>query len=134
MFPVVTKGGGQAAGFPDVCKVPAPAPPGFVPSPFPNMARPSSASGTVAQVKICRKDTVVINSKIPSSNGDEAGVQKGMVMPQHRGECAFVRPSIKVKAKGKAVVLLTANTTHNGRNCPVGAVVAPSQTKVFAMG
>jgi hypothetical protein len=66
--------------------------------------------------------------------GDEPGVQKGMVIPKHRGECRFVRPSIKVYAKGKPVVLLTANTIHNGGNCPVGAVVAPSQTKVFALG
>ena len=134
MFPIVTKGGGKAAGFPDVCKVPIPAPPGFAPTPFPNKASASGASSTVSKVRICRKDTVVITSKIPSSMGDEPGVQKGMVIPKHRGECKFVRPSIKVYAKGKPVVLLTANTVHNGGNCPVGAVVAPSQTKVFALG
>ena len=134
MFPIVTKGGGEAAGFPDVCKVPIPAPPGFAPTPFPNKASASGASSTVSKVRICRKDVVVISSKIPSSMGDEPGVQKGMVIPKHRGECKFVRPSIKVYAKGKPVVLLTANTVHNGGNCPVGAVVVPSQTKVFALG
>lgn len=132
MLPIATKGGGKAAGFPDVCKVSAPAPPGFVPSPFPNMASPGSASGTVPTVLICKKDVVVINSKISSSNGDEPGAMKGMVIPKHRDECKFLRPSVKVRAKGKAVVLMTANTTHNGNNCPAGALVQPSQTKVLA--
>lgn len=132
MLPIASKGGGEAAGFPDVCKVPAPAPPGFVPTPFPNKASCGSATGTVAQVLIQRKDTIVIQSKIPSSAGDEAGVQKGMVIPKHKDACKFLRPSIKVRAKGKPVVLMTANTTQNGDNCPVAVLVAVSQTKVFA--
>jgi hypothetical protein len=54
MFPASSKGGGSCAGFPDVCKVPAPPAP-FVPTPFPNLSQVTMASGTSSKVKICGK-------------------------------------------------------------------------------
>ena len=131
-FPQATKGGGMNTGFPDVCKVPAPpAPP--VPTPFPNIAQVRNASKTVSKVKVCNKDVVVENSEPSSSNGDEAGVLKGMMKaPKLANESAFMKGSSKVYASGKKMVPHLTPTKHNGGNLPAGGVHAtPSQTKVL---
>ena len=65
MLPASTKGGGQVAGFPDVCKIPAPPAP-FAPVPFPNVGMCNGASGTIAKVQMSGKDTIVVSSTIPS--------------------------------------------------------------------
>lgn len=132
-FPVATKGGGSCAGFPDVCKVPAPpAPP--VPTPFPNMSQVRNSKGTCEKVKVCKKDVVVENSEPGSSNGDEAGTLKGMIKaPKLANETGFLKGSSKVYAGGKKVVHHLTPTKHNGGNLPAGGVhVAPSQTQVFS--
>jgi hypothetical protein len=130
MLPAATKKGGQAMGFPDVCKTP-PAPP--VPVPYPNIAMLQNADKTIKEVLVENKEIVVESSKVPSSTGDEAGVLKGVVSNTHRGEIKFKKYSSKVFAKGKKVVHHTAVTQHNGSNanCPVGCHSVPSQTKVF---
>ncbi len=131
-FPQASKGGGMNAGFPDVCKVPAPpAPP--VPTPFPNMAQVRNSSNTISKVKICNKDVVVESSEPSSSNGDEAGVLKGMIKaPKLANESAFMKGSSKVYASGKKMVPHLTPTKHNGANLPAGGVhCAPSQMKVL---
>ena len=131
-FPQASKGGGSTAGFPDVCKVPAPpAPP--IPTPFPNMSQVRNSGGTVDKVLIANKDCVVECSEPSSSNGDEAGVLKGMVKsPKVANETAFMKGSSKVYAKGKKVVPHLTPTKHNGANLPGGGVhCAPSQTNVL---
>ncbi len=140
-MPAASKKGGMAQGGPDVCHVPAPPPPagpGGIPVPFPNLARLSGADNTVAKVLIQKKETVVEDSSIPSSSGDEAGVSnlptpKGVVSQKNMGECKFKKASSKVFAAGKAIVYQTAPTTHNGSNAnaPVGVFGVPSQIKVF---
>jgi hypothetical protein len=130
-FPAASKGGGMNAGFPDVCKTPAPPSP-FVPVPYPNMAQVRNSSGTVSKVKICNKDTVVESSAPSSSNGDEAGTLKGMVKPQTASKSKFLKGSTKVKAQGKKMVPHLTPTSHNDGNLPAGGVhCAPSQTKVL---
>ncbi len=131
-LPGATKAGGQAMAFPDVCKVPAPpAPP--VPTPFPAIAQVRNASGTVAKVQFANKDVVVESSKISSCSGDEAGTLKGMISSTTGSECAFRKGSSKVLVTGKAAVVHTAPTAHNGSsaNAPAGVHAAPSQTKVL---
>src|SRR5215467_10402383 len=97
-MPAATKGGGNAAGGPDVCKTP-PAPP--VPTPYPNMGDVSSSDGTISKVVIQNKETVVESSKIPSSKGDEAGTLKGMISSTNMSTIKFKRYSSKVYAQGK---------------------------------
>jgi hypothetical protein len=130
-FPVSSKGGGKAVGFPDVCKTPAPPAP-FAPIPYPNAAEVRNADGTIAHVLVKNKEIVVESSTVPSSKGDQAGTMKGMVQPKCGDKMQYLKGSSKVMAGGKAVVLHLAPTSHNGKNLPAGgAQVAPSQTDVL---
>lgn len=130
-MPASSKGGGQCAAAPDVCKVPSPG--GPVPTPFPNMGTVSGASGTCAKVLIQKKQTVTVSSSMSSSKGDEAGTLGGMVSNMNRGKVSYKKGSSKVFAKGKKIAHATSVTAHNGNNAniPVGAQVAPSQVKVM---
>ncbi len=120
-------------GFPDVCKTPAP-PARFVPIPYPNISQVRNSGKSVAKVKICNKDVVVEKSEPSSINGDEPGVQKGMLKaPKLAKETGFMKGSSKVYATGKKVVPHLTPTKHNGANLPAGGVHAvPSQTSVFS--
>lgn len=134
MFPASTKGGGQCAAFPDVCKVPAPPAP-FVPTPFPNMAQCSGASDTSSKVKIAGKPSIHKSSEIGRSSGDEAGTLKGMISQVNMDKTQYRMGSAKVKVEGKALVTVTKMCGQNGTNsnAPPGAQVSPSQTKVICM-
>ncbi len=132
MFPAATNGGGNLFALPDVCNTPAPPGPP-VPVPYPNTAMNNQAMKTSQKVFICGKQTVTTNSEIPRSQGDEAGIAGGIVSGMNMGQASFTMGSSKVKAQGHPVVSLTSITAHNGSNAnaPMGAVVAPSQMKVF---
>jgi hypothetical protein len=130
-MPAATKKGGMAMGMPDVCLTPSgPSP---VPVPYPNMGQLNSADGAIAKVMMENKETIVEDSKLPSSSGDEAGTVGGVMSGMNRGEVQFKTYSSKVYAKGKKIVCHTAVTAHNGSNAnlPAGAHVAPSQAKVI---
>jgi hypothetical protein len=131
MLPATTKKAGQCAAFPDVCKTPAA--PSPIPLPYPNMAMCSKTDRAVDKVVMENKATVVENSKIPSSTGDEPGTLKGVVSQTNRGEVKFKKYSSKVYAKGKKIVHHTAMTMHNGNNAnmPAGCHAVPSQMKVI---
>ena len=134
MMPASTKGGGQALGAPDVCKVPAPpAPP--IPTPFPNMVQIQQASGTATKVKIKGKQVCTKASKVSRSQGDEAGTLGGMISNVNMNQMTFKKCSSKVKAQGKAVAHHLSVTAHNGSNpnMPAGSQIAPSQTAVLVM-
>jgi hypothetical protein len=133
MIPASTKGGGQCAGFPDVCKVPAPPAP-FVPTPFMNIAEVSSSVKTCAKVLIKNKETVCENSEIPSSKGDEPGTLKGMLSMTNMSKVTYKTASASVYAGGKKVIHVGAVTSHNGApnaNMPAGVQTTPSQTDVL---
>jgi hypothetical protein len=118
-------------GVPDVCLTPgSPSP---VPIPYPNIAQLSGCDGAVDKVLMENKETVVEDSKVPSSSGDEAGTLGGVMSGLNRGEAHFKLYSSKVYAKGKKIVFHTAVTTHNGSspNLPAGVQLSPSQSKVF---
>ena len=128
-MPASSKKGGTAVGNPNVCKTP-PSPP--VPVPYPSIGQVGSADKAIDVVLLENKATVVESSKIPRSSGDEAGTLKGLVSSTNMDCVKFKKYSSKVYAKGKKIVFHTAATAHNGSNAnlPVGAHVAPSQTKV----
>ena len=136
MFPASTKGGGMCtATVPDVCKVPAPpAPP--IPTPFPNMGQLATANGTTTKVKIQNMPVVTKNSKVPMSNGDEAGVLKGLISSTNMDQITFKMGVTKVKFEGNEGINLMKPTAHNGSNAnaPVGMVSAPGQVKVILSG
>lgn len=72
-----SKKGGMAQGGPDVCNIPRSAAsrrPRGDPPPLSYLASLSGADNTSAKVLIEKKETIVEDSTIPSSKGDEAGV------------------------------------------------------------
>jgi hypothetical protein len=132
IFPASTKGGGQCFALPDVCLTPAPpAPP--VPVPYPNTGMVNQAKKTSTKVKFAGKEVLTIKSEISRSMGDEAGLNKGVMSGMNMGKVSYKKGSSKVKIQGQDCVHLTSMTGHNGSNAnmPVGAQVAPSQTKVI---
>jgi hypothetical protein len=135
MFPGSTKGGGQCLAAPDVCKTPVPPPVGQAPIPYPNTGMLNQAQKTSTKVSFASKEVVTINSEIPRSMGDEAGVAGGVVSGANMDKVAFKLGSTRVKVEGHQVIYLGSVTSHNGSNAnmPAGAQIVPSQTKVLVM-
>jgi len=133
---ISTKGKGDCAAFPDVCKTPSPA--GPVPIPYPNMGQLAQAdAGTCsAKVKILNKPVVTLKTEIPMSSGDEAGSAGGVMSGKNKGPIKFLKGSLKVTVEGTPVVFLTCMSGQNGSNAnaPAGAQISPSQEKVMVMG
>lgn len=144
MFPASTQGGGvhTTAGPLDTCKTPSPG--GPIPIPYANMVDGLAASGDeaaiVTQKKIvddaARKGiaTKTATGAAIASQGDEPGVQKGIVSNKHMDKMTYKMGSSKVKAEGKGVVHHLDMTSHNSANMPPGTQIAPSQSKVLIMG
>ena len=131
-MPASSKAGGMCMGVPDVCKTPAPPSPSPIPIPYPNMAQVPTATGTCNTVLIENMDSVVQTSTMSRSNGDEAGVAGGVVSGVFGDQCAYKKGSSKVFAGGKAMVMVTSMTTHNGSSANVpGLQAVPSQVKVL---
>ncbi|MGH7995885.1 MAG: DUF4150 domain-containing protein [Opitutaceae bacterium] len=131
-LPASCKADGQCMGMPDVCLTPAPpAPP--VPIPYPNMGMVMQATKTSTKVKIAGMLAVIEMSEIPSSQGDEAGTNGGVVSGQNMAKIVFTQGSAKVMIEGKGCCFLTCITGHNGAspNMPAGNQIAPSQAQVL---
>lgn len=132
IFPMSSKGGGQAFGMPDVCLTPAPPGPP-VPVPYPNTAMINQASKTSTKVKVCGKPACNLKTEVPRTSGDEAGLNKGVVSGMNMSKMTYKVGSDKVRIEGQKAVYLTSMTAHNGANAnmPAGAQIAPSQSKVL---
>lgn len=132
MMPASSTMNGSCMGMPNVCKVPAPpAPP--IPVPFPSIAQCAMATSTSTKVMIMNMPAIVLNTQIPQSSGDEAGVAGGVISGMNMGPAIYKMGSSKVKFEGKSACMLTSTTSHNGSNpnFPAGAQIAPSQAKVL---
>ena len=138
IMPLSTKGGGTIAGFPDVCKTPAPPAP-FAPIPYPNIAQGTQAKGgsCCPKAKAKGKKVCTVKTEISLSSGDEAGsAGGGMISSKMKGPAEYKMGSSKVKFKGKKAAHLLSMVGLNGKanhNMPAGTQVAPSQTKVKVM-
>lgn len=129
MFPVSTKKAGQAMCMPDVCKTPSPI--GPVPIPYPNIAMVKSASKAAEKVLVCGAPSLLKTSEIPNTNGDNAGVNGGMVSGKFMKKCQFTTSAKKVMFGGKYVVRNLDSVKSNNGNA-FGAQTVPSQFKVTA--
>ena len=131
-LPVATLQNGQALGFPDVCKTQVG--PATVPIPYPNTGMCPTGVQPTTKVLVANMPALTQASKLPMSQGDEAGAVGGVTSGMNMGEIAFRTASSKVSFQGQKVVVLTCTTAHNGSNAnmPAGALIAPSQTKVLA--
>ena len=130
-LPAATTAGGLCFAMPDVCLTPAA--PSPVPVPYPNTGQWTTATGFVDKVAVEMRPVIAEGSKIPMSSGDEAGTNGGVSSGVNMKEIQPKTFSSTVVFGGKKAVMLTAVTAHNGpsANIPVGAHVAPSQTKVL---
>ena len=122
----------QAIAVTDVCKTPTPG--GPVPMPYPNIAMLNLAnpSTTVKKVVVLGMPACNVKTETTLSNGDEAGVNMGVVSNKIMGPCTFKTSSQKVKFGGKPAVHVTCQTGHNGKSNPnaMGSVMVPSQSLV----
>ncbi len=132
MFAATKKGGMANITAPDVCKTTVG--PAVVPIPYPNIAQLPMAVPTATKVFIDGALALTKESKIPSSNGDEAGASGGggVVSAKVMGPTQFVMSSQKVKIEGKPAVRLNDLCKLNDGNT-VGMHAAPSQLKVMIM-
>lgn len=127
-----TQMGGTDMAFPDVCLTPAPpAPP--VPIPYPNTGMGNTAVPPVNTVLFSNGPAHNLNSVIPLSNGDNAGVATGVASGMVMGPVRHTSGSSKVMVGGMPGSRLTSPTMQNSTNAS-GARLAPSQTKVMLLG
>jgi hypothetical protein len=125
---------GQCFAFPDVCKTPSPG--GPVPIPYPNigMGNTGKSSSCAKKVYFSSQKAYNLKSKMPMSNGDEAGTLGGVVSGGFKKDVTFSKGSSAVYIEGSPAIRLTSPTKHNGSNSNVpGLHIAPSQQKVLIM-
>lgn len=128
MFFATTVAKGSTMAFPDVCKTPTPA--GPIPVPYPNTASTMIGKPKSTKVKVCRAAPLMKNSKISMSNGDNAGVNGGVVSNSFMQRVEFTSASKKVRIQGKPALRIFDSTKANKGNTK-GVVLAPSQSKVI---
>lgn len=126
----MTLQGGMCFAFPDVCKTPTPV--GPIPIPYPNTAMGQTAnSATCAQkVYFAGQQAFTLKTKIPMSNGDEAGVAGGVVSNKFKSEVGFTQGCTNVLIEGSPAIHLTSPSKHNDSNT-VGLNTTPSETTVL---
>lgn len=124
----LTMADGQNLAFPDVCLTPTPG--GPVPIPYPNISMSATALPPTTAMTILVDGTPALNmlSEIPISNGDEAGVNLGVVSGMIMGPTRYLMGSETLMLEGAPAVKLTSETGQNGEmmNCE-GACIVPSQ-------
>lgn len=123
---------GTDIGFPDVCLTPAPPAPAPVPIPYPNIAM--GPMGTPPVVKVLFMGTPAHNmgTKIPQSNGDNAGVNTGVASGSVMGPARHLTAAFTVLLKNKPATRMTSVALQNRTNCP-GVRLVPSQVKVILL-
>ena len=111
----------------DICLTPAPP----VPTPYVNifMCNMIKNNTLTSKVTIANAKVVTTKSKTSLSNGDELGVNKGVVSGKNMGEGAFLKGSLAVKFENLVPVLQMAQSSHNANNT-VGTCMVVTQTKV----
>ncbi len=125
MFALTLQGGTCMSSAPDVCKTPTPT--GSVPIPYVNIFMCNMVMPNTACSKVFIAGSLALNVKSQTaiSNGDEAGVNGGVVSSKFIGKGEFITGSQKVTLEGKAAVSQGATTKHNEGNttgmCSVAA-------------
>jgi len=123
---------GMVTGYPDVCLTPAPPSPSPVPTPYPcNAARPMAVPNQM-NVLIMGAPVHTVSTKVPQTNGDNAGVAMGVASGTVMGPCQSIMASILVSICGMPATRLMDPSIMNSTNCP-GAGTMPSQELVSAL-
>jgi hypothetical protein len=121
---------GTDMGFPDVCVTPAaPAP---IPVPYPNIAMGPMGTPPVTKVLFMCTPAHNMGTKIPQTNGDNAGVNMGVASGSVMGPSRHLTASFTVLLKNKPATRMTSVALQNRTNCP-GVRLVPSQVKVLLL-
>lgn len=121
--PITTKQGGICFAFPNVCKTPAPPPPGnLVPIPYPSIGQLNTAHDTADKVLAGGAEVVTTKSKIDNTTGDAAGTGGGVTSGTFGKAVEFTKGSATVFAQGNPVVRMGDPTKQNNGNA-VGSVL-----------
>lgn len=123
---------GIDTGFPDVCLTPAPPAPAPVPLPYPNIGAGPTATGAVATVMFMCAPVHNMSTKIPQTNGDNAGVSTGVASGTVMSSSRHLTAAFTTLAGGMPITRLTSVALQNSTNCP-GARIVPSQVKVILL-
>ena len=109
---------GMDTGFPDVCLTPAPPAPSPVPIPYPNIAMGPTAAP--AQVKVLLMATPAHNlaTKVPMTNGDNAGVSTGVASGMVMGPSQPLTGAFTTLISGAPATRLTSANIQNSTNVP----------------
>ncbi len=130
----LTQGAGMDFGFPDVCLTPIIVP---VPIPYPNIAESATTAPAAYNVLIDCMPTLNQVSLGLISEGDEPGVELGVVSHLESGQTEYLVGCITIMADGLPAQRLTSVT---GQNCLAvlpnapGMCICPSQVTVLTLG
>jgi len=130
--------GGMNMAAPDVCLTPVPTPAGPVPTPipYPNIAMGPTALPPTAAIKVLLSGMPAHNmmTTTPMSNGDNAGLNMGVMSGMVMGPTRHTLGSFTVLMGGSPATKMTSMTGQNGMSLNVpGATLAPAQVKVMIM-
>jgi len=121
---------GEAMSELDVCKTPMPPAGEPVPIPYPNIAMTMTGEPAAETILIEGAPALNLGSEMLPTQGDEAGIELGIVSELIMGAGIFVHGSDTVMLEGLPSVRLTDPTLHNEANCE-GTVLVPSQETVL---
>ena len=125
-----TQMGGMAMGFPDVCLTPSPV--GPVPIPYPNMSTQMMGVPAAYNVLWSCAPAHNMNTIVPLTNGDNAGVATGVASGTVMGPKRNLTASFTVLVGGMPATKMTSMSLQNSTNCP-GVDLVPSQFKVLIL-
>ncbi len=128
----LTFGDGMNFSFPDVCITPVgPVP---VPIPYPNISETSTCPAPISKVLMECLPSMNQTSTCAASEGDQPGLQMGIVSHTTGGATTYVVGSVGVIIEGAPAQRLTSVTGQNAMgvmtNAP-GMTIAPSQEVVL---
>ena len=128
-----TQLGAMSTGLPDVCKTPIG--PVVTPLPYPNIAESSSHVPNVVNQFYAAGTVHNLMTEGTLSNGDQAGVEMGVVSEMIMGPDKYMLGSLKVINETAPGARQTTITAQNGEipNAP-GSTLMPSENRVQLMG
>ena len=131
MFPASTTMAGQTIAMPNVCLTPSPV--GPIPIPYPSISMLQQATQVSTKVTFGNKPVVLLQSQTPSTTGDAAGSNGGVVSGVFMGPAAVKKASVKVEVEGKGAGYQTGMMGMNGSspNVPSFAQSVPSQSQIM---
>ncbi|NUO54441.1 MAG: DUF4150 domain-containing protein [Polyangiaceae bacterium] len=116
MLPASNRGTGTNTGFPDTCSTPSSS--GSVNIPYPNIASASSASSFSSIVYVGMVNALNLNSSIPNTSGDEAGV-----LETNMSKAAYTTGNPIVYVEKVPAINLACPSSGNESNCTLAAVI-----------